>query len=178
VDKSRAGVVPMGANNVSTRLKRRQAPQLYLCLESLFLSCAINANEHRKVVTCDIPRAFMQADIDKVLHVHLEGPLIQLLTKVDPNLYTKFLSKEDGKDMMYVRLAKAIYGTLQVALLFWKDLTGYLMEQGFVFNPNDNCVKNKIIDGTQCTILWQMDDLKISHMKQQVLEELMNILNM
>ena len=32
-------------------------------------SDVIDAKEHRKVVTCDIPGAFMQVDIDKVIHV-------------------------------------------------------------------------------------------------------------
>jgi hypothetical protein len=105
-------------------------------VESLFLSCIIDAKEGRtKVVTCNIPGAFMQANINKVLHVCLEGPLAQLLTKVDPELYTKFLSKENGKDVMYVRLAKALYGTLQAAMLFWKDLTVYLSMLGFTLNP-------------------------------------------
>jgi hypothetical protein len=62
-------------------------------VESLFLSCVIDAKENRKVITCDIPGAFMQADIDEVLHVWLEGPLAQLLTKVDPDLYAKFMTK-------------------------------------------------------------------------------------
>jgi hypothetical protein len=78
---------------------------------------------------------------------------------------------------MYVHLAKALYGTLQVALLFWKDLSGYLVEQGFILNPYDNCVVNKLMDGTQCTILWHVDDLKLSHLKQHVLEDLVNTLN-
>jgi hypothetical protein len=119
----------------------------------------------------------MQADIDKILHVHLEGPLAQLLTKVDPELYTKFVSKENGKDVMYVR-AKALYGTLQAALLFWKDLTGYLVDElRFALNLYDNCVANKMIDGTQCMILWHVDDLKITHIKQEVLENLIDVLN-
>jgi hypothetical protein len=87
-------------------------------VESLFLSCVIDAKERQKVVTCDIPRAFMRADIDEVLHTWFEGPLAQLLTKVDPELYTIFFSKESGKGVVYVRLAKALYGTLQAALLF------------------------------------------------------------
>jgi hypothetical protein len=119
----------------------------------------------------------MQADIDEVLHVRFKGPLAQLLTKVDPNLYGKFMTKEGGKDVMYVKLTKALYGTLQAAMLFWKDLTGYLMQQGFVLNPYDNCVANKMIDGTQCTVLWHVDDLKISHVKQEVLEDLITVLN-
>jgi hypothetical protein len=128
-------------------------------VELLFLSCVIKAKKQRKVVMCDIPGAFMQADIDKVLHVQLEGPLAQLLTKVDPELYTKFLSKESGNNVMYVRLAKALYGKLQAALLFWKDLTGYLQELGFILNPYNNCVANKTINGTQCTVLCHVDDL-------------------
>jgi hypothetical protein len=146
-------------------------------VESLFLSCVIDAKEHRKVVTCDIPGAFMQADIDEVLHVRLEGPLAALLMKVDPELYTQYLTTENGKDVMYVKLAKALYGTLQAALLFWKDLSGYLIEEGFELNPYDNCVANKIINGTQCTVLWHVDDLKCSHVAQQVLEDLVAKLN-
>jgi hypothetical protein len=146
-------------------------------VESLFLSCVIDAKERRKVVTCDIPGAFMQADIDEVIHVRLEGPLAQLLTKVDPELYTQYLSQENGKDVMYVKLAKALYGTLQAALLFWKDLSSYLISEGFELNPYDSCVANKMIDGAQCTVLWHVDDLKLSHIAQQVLEELIARLN-
>lgn len=121
---------------------KEETSALTVSVESLFFSCVIDAKEHRKVVTCDIPGAFMQADINEVLHVRgLEGPLAKFLTKRDPDcLYTKlFVSKkENGKDVMYVQLTKALYGTLQTALLlFWKDLTsGYLLvEQGFVLNP-------------------------------------------
>jgi hypothetical protein len=146
-------------------------------VESLFLLCVIDTKENRKVVTCNIPGAFMQADIDEVLHVRLKGPLAQLLAKVDPDLYTKFMTKEGGKDAMYVRLTKALYGTLQATMLFWKDLTRYLMEQGFVLNPYDSCVANKMIDGTECTVLWHVDDLKILHVKQEVLEDLITVLN-
>ena len=78
---------------------------------------------------------------------------------------------------MYVQLTKALYGTLQAALLFWKDLTGYLEGHGFILNSYNNCVANKMIDGAQCMILWHVDDLKLSHVKQQVLEDLVEMLN-
>jgi hypothetical protein len=87
------------------------------------------------------------------------------------------MTKEGGKDVMYVKLTKALYGTLQAAMLFWKDLTGYLTQHGFVLNPYNNCVANKMIDGAQCTILWHVDDLKILHVKQEVLEDLIDTLN-
>jgi hypothetical protein len=39
---------------------------------------------------------------------------------------------------------------------------------GFELNPYDPCVANKIIDGTQCTVVWYVDDNKISHVKPTV----------
>ena len=40
-----------------------------VAIESLFLSSVIDAKEGRAVVTLDIPGAFMQADMDKVLYI-------------------------------------------------------------------------------------------------------------
>jgi hypothetical protein len=105
-----------------------------VAIESLFLSSVIDAKEGRAVVTLDIPGAFMQADMDEVLYMKLEGPLVHLLTKVDPKRYSKFIATEHGKHVIYVKLKKALHGTLQAALLFWKDLAGCLTEMGLELN--------------------------------------------
>jgi hypothetical protein len=89
-----------------------------MAIESLFLSSVIDAKEGRSVVTLDIPGAFMQADMDEVLYMKLEGPLAHLLTKVDPKQYSQFMATERGKQVIDVKLKKALYGTLQAALLF------------------------------------------------------------
>ena len=34
---------------------------------------------------------------------------------------------------------------------------------GFEVNPYDPCVANKVINGSQMTVTWHVDDLKISH---------------
>ena len=84
----------------------------------------------------------------------------------------------EEKKVLYVVLNKALYGTLQAAMLFWEELSGFLTnELGFITNPYDCCVVNKIINGTQCTILWHVDDLKISHVSQDVLEDIVRELN-
>jgi hypothetical protein len=41
--------------------------------ESLLLSCVTDAKEGRQVITCDVPGAFMQVDVDEVVHVRLAG---------------------------------------------------------------------------------------------------------
>jgi hypothetical protein len=124
--------------------------------------------EGRDVATVDIPGAFMQADIDEVVHIKFEGEIAEMLVKMDPKLYRKYIKDEHGKPVLYVELLKALYGTMRAALLFWKLLPSKLVSRGFVINPYDWCVANKMIDGKQCTILWHADDLKISHVNAEV----------
>ena len=62
-------------------------------------------------------------------------------------------------------------------MLFWKDLSGLLYGEGFVANPYDSCVMNKMIGGKQCTVLWHVDDLKISHEDGEVNETVLRVLN-
>ena len=128
--------------------------------------------ERRKVATVDIPGTFMQADIDEVIHVKLVGDLARLLIRVDPS-YERFVVKETGKPVIYTELDKALYDTLQATLLFWQDLSGFLTEElGFVANPYDSCVVNKSIRGKQTTIGWHVDDLKISHVDQAAIDDI------
>ena len=79
--------------------------------------------------------------------------------------------------MLYVKLRKALYGTLQAALLFWELLSNTLIEWGFKVNDYDQCVVNKTINGRQCTIIWHVDYLKISHVDKEVIEDIINMLN-
>jgi hypothetical protein len=145
--------------------------------EGLFLSCTIDAKEGRDVATADIPGAFMQTDMDAVVHVRLSGALASLLTRVDPKKYMKYITMEGGKAVMYVRLKKALYGTVQASLLFWRDLTAELKKHGFEINPYDECVANKMVNGKQCTVLWHVDDLKISHVDSKIVDEILAMLN-
>ncbi|CAJ1950718.1 unnamed protein product [Cylindrotheca closterium] len=141
--------------------------------ESFIITCAIDAKEGRKVMTIDIPGAFMQADIDDVVHVKFEGEIANLLTKVDPSLYTKYVAYEGKKPVIYAQLNKNLYGTLKGAIQWWKNLSEFLInELGYEANPYDSCVVNKTINGKQCTIIWHVDDLKISHVEQEVLDDL------
>jgi hypothetical protein len=48
-------------------------------IEALFLTCMIDALERRYVITCDIPGAFLHANIDELIHIKLDGELVDLL---------------------------------------------------------------------------------------------------
>lgn len=84
--------------------------------------------------------------------------------------YKQFLSYKNDKPVIYTELSKALYGTLQAALLFWEDLSGYLESLGYEVNPYDFCMMNKVVNDKQCTIAWHVDDLKISHVNTKVKE--------
>ena len=52
---------------------------------------------------------------------------------------------------------------LHSALLFYQKLVGDLEREGFVLNPYNPCVANKMVNGKQMTVCWHVDDLKVSH---------------
>jgi hypothetical protein len=141
------------------------------------ISATVDAMEERDVATVDIPGAFMQADIDEVVHVKFEAEIAEMLVRMDLQMYQKYVKDEHGWSVLYVELLKALYGTLRAALLFWKLLSSKLVSWGFVINPYDWCVANKIIDGKQCTILWHVDDMKISHVDVKTTTNIIALIN-
>ena len=44
-------------------------------------------------------------------------------------------------------------------------------------NPYDWCVANKLVQGSQLTITWHVDDLKISHVNKEILDDLLKQLD-
>ena len=142
---------------------KEEASSPTVAIESVLLSCTIDAHEHRDVGVADIPGAFMQADMEDTVYLRIDGAMAEMLVQLDPEMYGKFVVIENGKTVLYLLLKKALYGTLKAALLFYKKLSEILKTWGFEINPYDPCVANKMIDGKQCTILWHVDDLKISH---------------
>jgi len=70
--------------------------------------------------------------------------------------------------MLYVQIEKALYGMLRAALLFYRKLRADLEDMGFEVNPYNPCVANNIVDRSQCTIVWHVDDLKVSHKDEAV----------
>ena len=82
--------------------------------------------------------------------------------------------QEGNETVIYVELLKALYGTMRAARLFWEKLSKQLVDWGFKINPYDRCVANKMINGTQCTVAWHVDDVKISHVEKEVVDRVIH----
>ena len=104
--------VPMGEANMITPPRQTLVHQL--ChFEAMMMSCAIDAREGRHVAVTDIPEAFLQADMEEDVHMLLEGTIVELIVKLDPSLYRKYIwENKNGKPMLYVKQRKTLYWTL------------------------------------------------------------------
>jgi hypothetical protein len=73
-------------------------------------------------------------------------------------------------------MLNAMYGLLRSALLFYLKLVKDLTEFGFKLNPYNPCVANKMVDSVQMTVVWHVDDLKISHKLAKAINGLVDYL--
>ena len=164
-------------------LTREEAMSPTAALESIFLTAVIEAKEERDIMTCDIPNAFIQAEMPSIkdgqerVIMKITGVLVGLLTEINPNLFGPKVVFENGRHVIYVWVLKAIYGMVEAALLWYKKLRKQLETVGFVFNPYDPCVANREVRGQQHTIVFHVDDLKSSHKEGKTNDEFLNWLN-
>jgi hypothetical protein len=80
--------------------------------------------------------------------MRLRGKLAELMVKVAPEIYTKYvIINSKGETVLYVRLLNALYGIMKAALLYYQRFDTDLKSIGFEINPYDPCVANKVVKG-------------------------------
>ena len=136
--------------------------------EAVYISLAIESEEKRIVWIVDIIGAYLHAKMRGDVFMILEPLLADMMATIDP-MYKTFIDEEGN---LWVKLDQALYGCVESARLFYEHLSNTVQEMGFVRNPYDHCVFNKTYpDGTQVTLLFHVDDLKISCFKIEHLED-------
>ena len=138
-------------------------------LESLVITLLLDAHEKRDITTADVVGAYLLADMDDYTIVKITGPSTNIMCEVE-HKYRDFIVEEKGKPTLYLQLSKALYGCMQLALLWYRAFKECLFTLGFDLKPYDPCVANKVIKGKQCTICWFVDDTKISHQDSTVVD--------
>ena len=144
--------------------------------EAIQLTAVVDAEERRDVAIVDIPHAFVQTDLPESedgvrITMKISGPLVDMLVEIAPEAYKGQVIYEGKTKVLYVQVLKAIYGMLQSAMLFYKKLRKDLEEYGFVINLYDPYVANKMVNSSQHTITWHVNDLKSSHKDPKVNDE-------
>ena len=133
-------------------------------MESIFISAAIDAKEEQDVAIMDLPGVFLHAENDDRVVMFMKRKMAEHMAHFVPQIYNKYTTTSKwGEKFLYMRVQKALCGMLKCALLFYWKLWDDLEWEGFKVNPYDLHVANKQINGDQMTVVWHVDDLKISH---------------
>ena len=127
---------------------------LNIAFEALLYTFMIAALEFRDNTTIDLPGHFLQIDMNELIILKIQGALAKQFVKMNPTLQKKHLRTERGRPIIYVKCMKAIYGTINAAILAYKKLVGYLADWGFEQNFYEPCCWNMMIDGKQFTIVF------------------------
>ena len=101
------------------------------------------------------------------------------LIKINPK-WEQYVIYEGRKKVpiIYSEVIKALYGTVDTAKLFYDNLLYFLTDKlKFEPNPYNPCVVNKQVEGSQYTIMWHVDDLKISHTNKEVVTKIIDKIN-
>jgi hypothetical protein len=130
---------------------------------SIFLLAQIAAAEGRDVTTIDIGSAYLNAlmpktDPSKLVFMRISKEVSQIMANLD-NTFNSFLNT-DGT--LVVELDRALYGCIESALLWFRELSGFLTKIGFVANPYDICVMNRTTKAGKATIGIYVDDILLT----------------
>ena len=144
-------------------------------LYALMSSCVMDALDDRKVITVDIPGAFLQGEWpqdEHTGHIMFESIMVEMIFEIDPSYYKNVIWSTDcKKKFLYGRLVKAVYSTLLGAIIFYIKLSKHLIDHGFTQNECSMCTFNKMVNGVQTTVQFHVDNLKLSHKDQSVLDD-------
>ena len=141
---------------------------------SVFLNLMIAAREKRIVKVVDIPGAYLKADmIGEEVHVIFDKVGSAILCMIDP-MYSQYL-RNDG--CLICKVDKALYGLVESAKLWYDTLRSKLEGFGYERNPKDLCVFNKEVDDEQVTVTFHVDDLLITSVNENGIDELIKNLS-
>ena len=138
----------------------------------LFCIASIAGAENRFVITVDIVGAYLNAEMNREdIYMHIKPDLASYFFDLKPEW--KEFANDDGS--FDVQVLKAIYGCIESAHLFTEHATNSLKKIGFVTNPYDPCILNKIsYKGNQITIAMHSDDWMITCVSEEDINEVVN----
>ena len=138
-------------------------------IESIISTLLVDVYEERDIAIFDIPGAYLHAEMPEKHRVMLKikGHFVDIMCRVNPD-FEKHVILEHGKRVLYLKILRALYGCIRSALLWYNLYIETLKNDGYKINPYDRCVANKTIEGKQCTLVWYVDDNKISHADKNI----------
>ena len=155
-----------GGKKQWTYIPKEYASSPTISTEYVLLTSIVDAKENRDVSVIDIPNAFIQTRVEEKKYmaiINIRGVLVDIICKIS-SYYKAYVTRgKRGVNNLLLHCQNALYGTIVVSLLYYRKFTKSLESIGFDINPYDTCVANKVVDGSQITIFFHVDDCKMTH---------------
>jgi Reverse transcriptase (RNA-dependent DNA polymerase) len=119
----------------------------------------------------DIGGSFLIAEMKTGVDVlmRFDRTMSELMTRLRPD-YGRYL---DSRGCVTVILDRALYGCVESAALWYKNLSETMAALGYERNPYEICVFNRRhADGTRCTAAVHVDDLLIVSTSKGMIDHL------
>ena len=173
IDRMKARLVAGGHRQDRSMYREVETSSPTVALSSVLIAASIAAHRGEHVMTLDHKAAYLNAAmVGHAVHVRLSKEVSALLCKLATN-HLRYL-RSDGT--IIVRLQKALYGCIESAVLWYKELSSTLGSLGFTKNPYDECSFVRETDGRIDSILVYVDDLMVSSKHQSVLTSIADAL--
>jgi hypothetical protein len=128
----------------------------------------------------DIPNAFVKTHVENekdMDFINIHGVLVDILVEIAPDMYKAYVSRDKkGMKQLLVQFQNALYGTMVASLLYYRKFVKSLTDIGFIINPYDLCVANKIIEGKKMTICFHVEDCKLIYLRKKVMDTIIEYL--
>jgi histone deacetylase 1/2 len=172
-DKFKARVVAGGDQQDRSIYAPDDTSSPAAALQTIMTTAAIAAQEERAVATIDITAAYLNAEMKEDVYMRLDPILTEILCAIDAE-YSDFVEADGG---LVVQLKRALYGCVESGKLWYDTLCGALEADGFVRNPYERCLFNKLdASGKQVTVCIYVDDMMCTCVNEASLDAVHNVM--
>lgn len=158
IDRMKARLVAGGYRQDRSLYKDQETSSPTVALSTVLMAASLAAHRRQHVMTLDHKAAYLNAAMgEHTVYVRLSKEVTVLLCRLAPE-YVEF-TRPDGT--IVVKLRRALYGCIESAVLWYKELSSTLHGLGFTKNLFDECSFTRVNNDKIDTILVYVDDLMI-----------------
>jgi hypothetical protein len=169
-----------GGNKQRDYISKEDASSPIVSKEAVLLSFIIGDQEGHDIAVVDIPNAFVQTRVENekyMAFIKICVVLVDILVEIAPDMYNSYVSRDKkGMNQLLVQYQNALYGTMVASLLYFHKFVKSLKDIGFIINPYDPYVANKIMECKQMIIRFHVDYCKLSHRKKKCMDTVIEYL--
>ena len=93
----------------------------------------IDARENRNVAISDVVGAYLLVMMDDYVLVKVAGIVVETLCDINSE-YEQYVTMENGKQVLYLRFKKSLYGCMQSDIVWCNTFKGCLIDMSLKLN--------------------------------------------